>query len=96
MLEHYQGRFSHIRGTETTAQLCDGYGVLQAMGHALPFRDKQFDYATCWDVIEHLVPGDEQLMWDEMERVASEGLAFSINNLTNNPRLSLGHSLHCG
>ncbi len=94
MLEHYRKRFRLVTGTETTSQLCDNQTIFQAMGHALPFLDKQFDYATCWDVIEHLVPGDEQLMWNEMERVASDGLAFSINNLTNNPRLSLGHSLH--
>jgi ubiquinone/menaquinone biosynthesis C-methylase UbiE len=94
MLNHYRKRFHPVRGTETTEQLCDGHTVLRAMGHALPFRDRQFDFVTCWDVIEHLVPGDEDLMWNEMERVASVGLAFSINNLKNNPLLSLGHSLH--
>ena len=94
MLEHYRKRFRLVTGTETTSHLCDGVSVYQAMGHCLPFVDKQFDYATCWDVIEHLVPGDEQLMWDEMERVASRGVAFSINNRMNNPRLSMGHSLH--
>jgi ubiquinone/menaquinone biosynthesis C-methylase UbiE len=94
MLEYYKRSFYPVHGTETIEQLCDGETVKQALGHALPFVDGEFHYATCWDVIEHLVPGDELLMFDEMERVACKGLAFSINNLQNNPRLSLGHSLH--
>ena len=80
-----------VSGTETIPQLCDQDGVSQAMGHALPFYDDSLDYATTWDVIEHLVPGDEYLMWAEMERVSRKAVAFSINN---HPSNSLGVELH--
>lgn len=48
--------------------------------HALPFRDKSFDVAVCFDVLEHLIPGDDELCCRELARVARKHVLVSASN----------------
>lgn len=51
----------------------------QAPLHALPFRDGAFDVITAFDVLEHVLPEDVELVLDEFRRVATKGkFCFSI------------------
>ena len=54
------------------------WGLVQGYAHDLPFDDDSFDFAICWDCIEHLTPGDEVLALAELKRVARKKVAFSI------------------
>ena len=67
-------------GTEVVPELIDGKQVVFAEAHALPFDDDSFDVVTSWDVIEHLLSGDDEQMCREMERVAKRYVLISANN----------------
>ena len=79
-------------GIETVPDLCDGTRVLHGDICALPFADDAFDYVTCYDVLEHILPGEEQTALDELRRVC-RGVVF----LSTNDRRSVlpdGTELH--
>lgn len=66
-------------GTELVPQLCNDR-VISASGTALPFGSNTFGLVTCYDVLEHLVPGDEQIVLDELGRVCGHTLILTTNN----------------
>lgn len=72
--------FESIMGTEIVAELLDGMRVVRAEVHALPFDDKSVDVATMFDVIEHLIPGDDEAACRELARVARRHVLLSANN----------------
>lgn len=72
--------FANVRGTENVQELIDGEVVVQAQAHELPFGDKSFDVVTLFDVIEHLLPGDDELACRELARVASKHVLITANN----------------
>ena len=72
--------FGPVLGTEYTPELCDGRSVIEAPAHALPFADLTFDVVTMFDVVEHLVPGDDELACRELNRVATKTILVSANN----------------
>jgi ubiquinone/menaquinone biosynthesis C-methylase UbiE len=72
--------FAPVRGTEIVPKLIDGKRVVYAEVHALPFADKSFDVATMWDVIEHLIPGDDRRACHELARVARCHVVLTANN----------------
>ena len=59
-------------------------GVVTAYGHELPFPDKCVDFATSWDVIAHLLPGDDTLLLRSLQRVARKAIGFSISSAPDN------------
>lgn len=72
--------FSSVQGTEIVPELIDGDRVIRAEVHDLPFGDRSFDVVTMFDVIEHLLPGDDQAACKEMARVARQHIIITANN----------------
>jgi SAM-dependent methyltransferase len=72
--------FSPVQGTEIVPALIDGKRVVYAEVHALPFADKMFDVVTMFDVIEHLVVGDDKLACAELARIARKHVILTANN----------------
>lgn len=72
--------FSPVQGTEIVPELVNGKSVVYAEVHALPFADKSFDVVSMFDVIEHLVPGDDRAACEEMSRVACRHIVVTANN----------------
>jgi SAM-dependent methyltransferase len=75
--------FSPARGTEVVPDLVDGERVAWAEGHALPFPDAAFDVVTSFDVLEHVLPGDDERVVRELRRVARRHLLVTANNLSS-------------
>ena len=81
MLNHAESLgFTMARGTEIVPELIDGSRVVRGEVHALPFKSDSFDVVTMFDVIEHLIPGDDELACRELARVASRHVLLSANN----------------
>lgn len=68
--EAYALGFTPTHGTEIVPVLIDNTNVFHAEAHDLPFADDAFDVVTMLDVIEHLIPGDDELAVREILRVA--------------------------
>lgn len=71
--------FEFIRGTETVPALCVP-PVTYALGWELPFDDQSFDVVSMFDVIEHLLPGDDERTCRELCRVAQHTVLLTANN----------------
>lgn len=84
--------FSPVRGVEIVPELIDGVRVVRGEVHALPFPDKSFTVATLFDVIEHLIPGDDELACRELARVATNHILLTANNLPS--KKATGEELH--
>lgn len=84
--------FSPVQGTEIVPALIDGSRVVRAEVHALPFADKSFDVATMFDVIEHLIPGDDERACRELCRVARQHVVLTANNRPS--KNAIGAELH--
>ena len=72
--------FQPVQGTEIVPALIDGKRVVYAEVHALPFADQSFDVVTMFDVIEHLIPGDDEQACRELARVARRHVILTANN----------------
>jgi len=72
--------FDPCRGTEIVDHLCDGATVVRAWAHELPFDDGSFNVAIMTDVIEHLIPGDDEAACREMRRVTRRHVIITANN----------------
>jgi SAM-dependent methyltransferase len=84
--------FDPVRGTETVPFLIDGKRVVFAEGHKLPFADKSFDVVICNDVIEHVLPGDDEMLCRELARVARHHILITANNAPSASHI--GEELH--
>lgn len=73
--------FIPCHGTEVVPALVDGVTVVRAEAHALPFCDGAFDVVTMLDVIEHLLPGDDEAACRELARVAVRHVLLTASNL---------------
>lgn len=73
--------FEKVVGTEVVPQLlANDARLVPAEGHKLPFPDNSFEVVSMFDVIEHLLPGDEELVCRELLRVASHHVLLTANN----------------
>jgi len=70
--------FSPVLGTEVVQALLND-AVLHAELHDLPFDDQSFDHVTCFDALEHLLPGDVEKAIDELWRVCRRTLTVSAS-----------------
>lgn len=84
--------FSHVKGVEVVPDLIDEERVVAGEAYSLPFEDKSFDVVSLFDVIEHLIPGDDELACREMNRVACKHILLTANNRPS--RLPDGTDLH--
>ena len=72
--------FNPVKGTEIVPALIHRERIIYAEAHALPFADKSFDVVTLFDVIEHLIPGDDGRACRELARVARKHILITANN----------------
>ncbi len=83
--------FDPCGGTEIVPALLDGDRIVFAECHALPFPDNSFDVVTLLDVLEHLLPGDDEAACHEIERVGKRFLLLTVSSGRSN---FAGHKLH--
>lgn len=62
-----------------------------ALAWDLPFADNEFNAVTLLDVIEHVLPGDDEKTCRELLRVANYGIIITANN---RPSIWNGEELH--
>jgi SAM-dependent methyltransferase len=60
--------------------LLTGGRIIQADAEDLPYEDKSFDYVSCYDMLEHVDPGTEQGVLDELYRICRRELFVTTNN----------------
>ena len=71
--------YTNVQGTEMVDDLT-GENVVQAFVHDLPFNANSFQVVSLFDVIEHLLPGDDEAACKELARVASDVVILTANN----------------
>ena len=86
--------YKTVRGVEVVASLIDWHEVIRGEAHALPFPDNSFDTVSMFDVIEHLVPGDDEAACKEMERVAVQDGHILLTANNKDSKLTDGTQLH--
>ena len=74
--------FKSVAGTETVSDLIGGR-IVHALGWALPFDDDCFEVVSLFDVIEHILPGDDERTCHEIARVASQAVLITANNTSS-------------
>lgn len=71
--------FAEVQGTEVVEKLL-GPSVRYALAWDLPFPDKSFEVVSLFDVIEHLLPGDDERTCRELARVAGRAILLTASN----------------
>lgn len=71
--------FDPVAGVEPVSRFVSEHPGVIVQGHAadLPFPDRLFDYVTCWDVIEHILPFDIEPALREFARVSRRGVLMT-------------------
>ena len=82
--------FDVSAGAEVVDYLTGG-DVVNAPAWDLPFKDGAFDVVSIFDVIEHLLPGDDEKACRELDRVAAKHVFITAANYSS---CSLGVELH--
>ena len=80
-------------GMEAVESLCDGEKILYGRVQEMPFNDKSYDYSSMFDVIEHLIPGDDEKALRELERITRKRIVITANNKPSINKVT-GHDLH--
>lgn len=92
MLEYARNRGLKVTGLEVVPELCVG-AVVYGYAHNMPFGNDKFDYSTAFDVLEHLLPGDDEQALQELKRVTKSRIVVTTNNHpSSNPKN--GDNLH--
>lgn len=71
--------FERVAGTEVVPALLKD-DVRYALAWDLPFDDGEFEVVTLFDVIEHILQGDDERVCRELARVASKAVLITTNN----------------
>lgn len=82
--------FQEVQGTEVVDSLIGG-SVRRALAWDLPFEAGAFDVVSMFDVIEHLLPGDDERACRELARVADCHVLITASNI---PSQHHGVDLH--
>jgi len=80
VIDEAQSKGFSVKGVETVPALIDGVRVIEGDACSLPFPVNGFDVVSCFDVLEHLVPGDEVKALQEFARVAERFVLLSADN----------------
>lgn len=72
--------FSAVQATEIVEALLAPPRIVYAQAHELPFGDRSFAVVSLFDVIEHLLPGDDEAACKELRRVAQRHILLTANN----------------
>lgn len=68
------------RGCDVVKSVCDRADVDLIPGaHDLPYREDQFDIATCNDVLEHILEADVSATLSELRRVTKGAILLGIS-----------------
>jgi len=84
--------FGPVFGTEVVPALLDEPRIRYAEAHCLPFADHSIDVVSLLDVLEHLVPGDDEAACREACRVARHHVLLTAN--CRESRNHVGDRLH--
>ena len=72
-------QWAREQGIEATGvDIASGKADVICPAHSLPFADKQFEYLTSFDMMEHILPQEVDEVLDEFNRVTSKGFLFHI------------------
>lgn len=80
ILDFAEGKGFEAKGTEIVEELIDNKRVLKGYTHELPFENNSFDYVTCFDVIEHILPENTAKTFGEIDRISTRAILLSIAN----------------
>lgn len=83
--------FTEAKGVEVVSYLINGGDISYGEAWNLPQPDNSVDVVGSFDMLEHLVPGDEVPTLEGMRRIARVGCLFTANNKDSR---SLGEQLH--
>lgn len=84
--------FDPVAGTEIVPDLVAARpDIVEADGANLPFNDREFDYVSMLDVVEHIPDEDIYRVFKELARVSNKVVLLTIANFKSSHR---GHELH--
>lgn len=83
MIDHAMATgFEMAIGAEAVPELCTKPEIYNLTVRDLgAFPDGQFDLVSSFDVIEHLLPGDDSHLLSELGRIASKRIVVTANNM---------------
>lgn len=72
--------YAPVVGTEIVKDLLSNKHVVYGEVHKLPFDDRTFAVVSMLDVMEHLLPGDDEAACKHMKRIARNYVFMTISN----------------
>ena len=72
--------FLMVAGTEIVPELCEHEHVMEFAIHELDGIISRYDFVSCFDVIEHVQPGDDESLIVHMGDLAISNLCLTANN----------------
>ena len=74
--------FDDVLGTEAVRQLTKRDDVVHMLAHDLAeIRSQRYHVVSSFDVLEHLIPGDDEILIYEAGRIARDFVILTANNL---------------
>lgn len=83
MVEHCWQRGIQATGAEVAREMINQTTIHYSMAHDLLFFSQSFDYLTCFDVLEHILPGDTVPALHEFERVTRSTMLIAVANFSD-------------
>ena len=75
--------FNPVRGVEIVPDLVDDERVVHGEAHEIPFKTGAFDVVSMFDVMEHLIASDSELVCRELERVSRKAVVLTVANYSH-------------